>query len=122
MKQGKQIGLLLTLAVLLLPGCSGNSGGGGTAPNIGGAAGEASSSKDAEITKAVQAKIDTHAELKAAGIQAKVAGGQVELTGTVSSAELKDKADDLAFEALSGYQDVSAGVLNNISLAEGKGN
>jgi osmotically-inducible protein OsmY len=113
----------LLLALLLLSGCSGNSGDSGAAPTIGGAAGETSNaSKDTEVTKAVQAKIDTNTELKAAGVQAKAAGGQVELTGTVATSELKDKAEELAFEALEGYKDVNAGVLNSITLPEGGGN
>jgi osmotically-inducible protein OsmY len=123
MRLRHSFGPALLLALLLLSGCSGNSGGGGTAPNIGGAAGEtASTSKDTEVTKAVQEKIDTHTELKAAGIQAKAAGGQVELTGTVATSELKDKAEELAFEALEAYKDVNAGVLNSITFTAGSGN
>lgn len=117
-RRGIALALILTLA--LLPGCSGGKdGGGGNAPNIGGAEGEKrDSAQDTRITEAVQTKLDADTELKAAGIKAKVAVGQVELTGTVSNPELKERAENLTFDALQGFQDSAAGVLNTIVVKE----
>lgn len=118
---------LLMFAVGSLSGCSGGkpsepatpngataSGGGGTSA----AGGVGNTSEDAKITSEAQAKIDADATLKAAGVQAKATGAQVELTGTVQSVAEHDKAETAVWEALKPYAKLNAGVVNNIMIAE----
>ena len=104
------------LAAVLLSGCSGGKSGEGAA--AGGAGSVGKTSDDAQITQAVQAKLDADPALKAAGIQAKATGGQVQLTGTVKKTEDKDKAENLAWEAIKPFSGVNAGVVDNIQVAE----
>ena len=113
---------LLLLALLVLSGCD-NKGGAG---NASGTTTEGSgtlenASKDTEVAKAVQDKLDAEAALKTAGIKATAKNAQVELTGTVKSIADKDKAEQIAAEAIKPYSGVNAGVVNNIVIAESEG-
>lgn len=121
MRTEMQIGVALTLALLLLPGCKGTNSDDSAAQSHttnknSGAVGNVS--KDQDMAKAVQAKIDADPGLKAAGVQAKVKGAQVELTGTVKRIDDKDKAETIAKDAVKPYSSINAGVLNNITIAE----
>lgn len=120
MRSGLRIVTVVTLGLLLLPGCSGNSS---NTNNSGGAPAGAvgNVSDDARITQAAQAKIDSDPALKAAGVKAQAKGAQVELTGTVKSVADKDKAEALAREAIQPFSKVNAGVVNNIEIAESGG-
>lgn len=122
MRNRPWIALTFLLVPAVLGGCSGGKSGesGAYAPNIGGGAETENriSAQDERIMQAVQTKLDADSELKSAGVKAKVAVGQVELAGTVSNPELKQKAEDLTFDALQEFQESSAGVLNTIEVKE----
>ena len=74
----------------------------------------ADSSKDADLTKAAQEKLDADPTLKAAGVKAEAKNAQVELTGTVQSVADKDKAEAAAIEAIKPFAAQNAGVVNNL--------
>jgi PBP1b-binding outer membrane lipoprotein LpoB len=109
---------LLTLLVLLIPGCSDSKTDAGSGSSSAGAGTVGNTSADDNITKAAQEKIDADAALKAAGIKAVAKGGQVDLTGTVKALPDKDRAEALVRDAIKPYSNVNAGVTNNITIAD----
>ena len=124
MKKWVGFGTALALLLMTLFGCNVGDMDGGKAGSTSGTtkSGETgNTSDDASITRAVQAKLDADVALKAAGIQAKATGGQVELTGTVKAIADKEKAETIAQEAIKPYSSVNAGVVNKIQIAEAGG-
>lgn len=115
MKDRKRFALVLVL--LLLSGCSGGKSG-GYAPDIGGAGAKGDAAQEQQVVQAVQGKINADADLKSAGIKVSVAGGQIELTGSVTNPEWKERAETIAFDVLQEKQGAAAGVLNTITVAE----
>jgi hypothetical protein len=124
MRTWRLAGAALALT-LLLPGCSGGKPGEtGTPAASGGGEGAGATgnvSQDAQITKAVQEKLEADAALKAAGIKVQTVGAQVELTGTVKTIADKDKAEAAAREAIKPFSNLNAGVVNNILIEESAG-
>ncbi|HZP80244.1 MAG TPA: BON domain-containing protein [Chthonomonadaceae bacterium] len=122
MRTWRLAGAALALTLLLLPGCSGGKPGETGIPAASGggegAGATGNASQDDQITRAVQEKLNADAALKAAGIQAKAVGAQVELTGTVKTLADKEKAEAAAREAIKPFSHLNAGVVDNIQIEE----
>src|SRR5690349_11307698 len=114
MRKWLQAGVVCALALLLLPGCSGN-GGNDTSKSGEGSVGT-NMSEDDKIKKAVQDKLNADPDLKE--VKFEVKGGQVELTGNVKSIAAHDKVEADVKEAIKSFSSVSAGVLNNTTVEE----
>ncbi len=126
---------ILPVAALLavLPftaGCSGNNSGASSSTSGSGSAsssnpaptggGTTYNGQDTAINKAAQSALQADSSLKGVQITVSTSGGQVTMTGSVPTVDIKNSAEKDVMQAIQSYSAQNAGVIDKLMVQQTK--